>query len=74
MHELDELETNHSVSLLSRVEKQYWGAWFLVGNENGSNVAVSSGTFERAGKVTQVVNGETGQAMNNRCSGDTNLE
>lgn len=74
MHELDELETNHSVSLLSRVEKQYWGHGSSSGTKTDRNVAVSSGAFERAGKVTQVVNGETGQAMNNRCSGDTNLE
>lgn len=55
---MNELETNHSVSLLlwkSNTRRVIWG-------------------FCDRGKLrdrSQVVNGETGQAMNNQCSGDT---
>ena len=51
MHELDELETNHSVSLLSRVEKQYWGHGSSSGTKTDRTSPYHLGLLNEQGKL-----------------------
>lgn len=51
MHELDELETNHSVSLLSRVEKQYWGHGSSSGTKTDRTSPCHLGLLNEQGKL-----------------------